>query len=274
MRSEGHDPMDDSTHDPADGAGDEGGTPPEIADTSRPDPFAGRTAARLDARSLRAVAHPRRLRMLGELRRHGPSTATRLAAKLGINTGSASYHLRQLADAGLVTEDPTEGTSRERWWRAAHEMTRFDDRELLVREPEASMAYIQAIESFYTARLRSGVEAYQDMPREWQQVFTMSDVSLRLTLAEGERLRDELAEVLARYRWEDPNAPREVPDDAEYVIAVTLVLPEPAPREEAGAGADPGAGADAGADAPGAGEARDETGADRSGPSADAGPER
>ncbi|NJQ07996.1 helix-turn-helix domain-containing protein [Streptomyces lonarensis] len=266
MRSEGNDPTDDPTPDSAAVDHDGDGTPSRPADGSRPDPFAGRTAARLDARSLRAVAHPRRLRMLGELRRHGPSTATRLAAKLGINTGSASYHLRQLADAGLVTEDPAEGTSRERWWRAAHEMTRFDDRELLVREPEASMAYIQAIESFYTARLRSGVEAYQDMPREWQQVFTMSDVSLRLTLAEGERLRDELAEVLARYRWEDPNAPREVPDDAEYVIAVTLVLPEPASREDAEPGAQGGAGN------PGSGEERG--GADRSGPSADAGPER
>ncbi|NJP68666.1 ArsR/SmtB family transcription factor [Streptomyces spiramenti] len=209
------------------------------------DPFAGRSAARLDAGSLRAVAHPRRLRMLGELRRHGPSTATRLAAKLGINTGSASYHLRQLADAGLVAEDRDEGTSRERWWRAAHEMTRFDDRELLVREPEASMAYIQAIESFYSARLRSGVEAYPDMPREWQQVFTMSDVSLRLTLAEGEQLRDDLVEVLARYRWEDPDAPGEAPEGAEYVSAVVLVLPEPAPRDEAAEEGRPGPAPDA-----------------------------
>ncbi|MFX4292555.1 ArsR/SmtB family transcription factor [Streptomyces bohaiensis] len=273
-----HSEADDSTSHPAGAVNAADGTPPEAPDAvaptdTRPDPFAGRSTARLDARSLRAVAHPRRLRMLGELRRHGPSTATRLAAKLGINTGSASYHLRQLADVGLVAEDPAEGTSRERWWRAAHEMTRFDDRELLVQEPEASMAYIQAIESFYTARLRSGVEAYQDMPREWQQVFTMSDVSLRLTLAEGEQLRDELAEVLARYRWEDPNAPREVPADAEYVSAVTLVLPEPAPREDAEGGAE-AQDAHAGGDDGSGGDARLAPGAGRSRPPAGDGPER
>jgi hypothetical protein len=32
--------------------------------------------------------------MLGMLRIDGPATATTLAARLGINTGAASYHLR------------------------------------------------------------------------------------------------------------------------------------------------------------------------------------
>jgi DNA-binding transcriptional ArsR family regulator len=57
---------------------------------------------RLDAKGLRAMAHPLRVQIIGLLRRHGPSTATGLARRLGVNSGSASYHLRQLADAGFV----------------------------------------------------------------------------------------------------------------------------------------------------------------------------
>lgn len=62
------------------------------------------------------IAHPIRFR-IWELLREGPSTASRLAGRLGESRGSASYHLRQLARAGAIVEDETLGTKRERWWR-------------------------------------------------------------------------------------------------------------------------------------------------------------
>jgi hypothetical protein len=62
------------------------------------------------------VAHPIRFR-IWELLREGPSTASRLARRLGESRGCASYHLRQLARAGAIVEDETLGTKRERWWR-------------------------------------------------------------------------------------------------------------------------------------------------------------
>ena len=78
----------------------------------------------LDARSLRGLAHPVRLKVLGRLREGGPSTATALAAELGESSGVTSYHLRQLAQYGFVVEDDTPRASRrERWWRAAHRTT-------------------------------------------------------------------------------------------------------------------------------------------------------
>ncbi|HWH01466.1 MAG TPA: helix-turn-helix domain-containing protein, partial [Pilimelia sp.] len=76
--------------------------------------------ARLTGAQLRVLAHPLRSRLLGSLRVHGPQTATALAARLRTNTGAASYHLRQLAGAGLVAEETGRGRGRERWWRAAH----------------------------------------------------------------------------------------------------------------------------------------------------------
>jgi len=56
-----------------------------------------------DMSSLRAVAHPVRLRMLSALTGTALSAAD-LARMLGISHANASYHLRQLADAGEVVE--------------------------------------------------------------------------------------------------------------------------------------------------------------------------
>jgi DNA-binding transcriptional ArsR family regulator len=56
-----------------------------------------------DIGSLRAVAHPVRLRMLSVLTGTAMSAAD-LARTLGLSHANASYHLRQLADAGEVVE--------------------------------------------------------------------------------------------------------------------------------------------------------------------------
>lgn len=62
------------------------------------------------------MSHPLRQQILGQLRR-GPATSTTIAAALGENTGTTSYHLRVLADAGLIEEIRDRGSGRERWWR-------------------------------------------------------------------------------------------------------------------------------------------------------------
>lgn len=62
-----------------------------------------------------AMAHPLRLEILGLLV-EGPATASLLARRLGESSGTTSYHLRVLARAGAVVEEPELGTRRERWW--------------------------------------------------------------------------------------------------------------------------------------------------------------
>jgi len=56
-----------------------------------------------DVSALRAVAHPVRLRMLSALTGTAMSAAD-LARTLDLSHANASYHLRQLADAGEVVE--------------------------------------------------------------------------------------------------------------------------------------------------------------------------
>ncbi|TMR09140.1 helix-turn-helix transcriptional regulator [Nonomuraea turkmeniaca] len=179
----------------------------------------------LDAKGLRALAHPVRVQLVDLLRKHGPSTATRLAERLGVNSGTASYHLRRLGAAGFVEEDTERGNARERWWRSVHRVTRLTDEEgLSDREPEAVLAYMQSIAALYNLRTQQALNELQTMPRPWRQVFDLSSFSLRLTAEEGGRLREELGEVIARYR---PDAEgEEAPDGAVRVSLITQLLPE------------------------------------------------
>ncbi|NJP88563.1 helix-turn-helix transcriptional regulator [Nonomuraea sp. FMUSA5-5] len=179
----------------------------------------------LDARGLRALAHPVRVQLVDLLRKHGPSTATRLAERLGVNSGTASYHLRRLGAAGFVEEDLERGNARERWWRSVHRATRLTGEELAEREPEAVLAYMQSVAALYNLRVQRALNEMQTMPREWRGVLDLSSHALRLTPEEGLRLREELDEVISRYRRDVPGEP--APDGAARVSLITEVLPEP-----------------------------------------------
>ncbi|MFD8258585.1 ArsR/SmtB family transcription factor [Streptomyces griseoluteus] len=180
----------------------------------------------LDAKGLRALAHPVRVQLVGLLRKYGPSTATRLAERLGVNSGTASYHLRQLGAAGFVEEDTERGNARERWWRSLHQMTELNDPELAEREPEAALAYLQSVAATYTLRTQRAVNELQTMPRTWRDTFNMSDWALRLTPEEAAALRQELRAVVDRYRRDTPEAAVKAPEGAERVAVITHLLPE------------------------------------------------
>ncbi|WP_431782910.1 ArsR/SmtB family transcription factor [Streptomyces chumphonensis] len=180
----------------------------------------------LDAKGLRAMAHPVRVQLVGLLRKYGPSTATRLAERLGVNSGTASYHLRQLGAAGFVEEDAERGNARERWWCSVHQMTELNDRELADREPEATLAFLQSVATTHTLRTQQTLNELQTMPRAWRNTFDMSDWALRLTPEEAVALRQELRAVISRYRRDTPEAAASAPEGAERVGIITQILPE------------------------------------------------
>jgi DNA-binding transcriptional ArsR family regulator len=181
----------------------------------------------LDGPALRAMAHPVRVQILGMLRRNGPSTASRLAEQLGINSGATSYHLRQLAEAGLVAEAEDLGNKRDRWWRSAYRSTYYD-RSSFESDPEAAAVYLNAIASAYAARTVEFADRVTTLPDEWDQSVTLSDFRLRLTAAECKALNDELARVVMSYRRDDDVADGTVaaPAGAEIVVVQLQVMPE------------------------------------------------
>jgi DNA-binding transcriptional ArsR family regulator len=159
--------------------------------------------------ALRALAHPTRLRMLGLLRVDGPATATGLATRLGLNTGQTSYHLRQLAQHGLVVEDDERGNGRDRWWRAAHQSTLTDGVPEKPEDQEAMDAYMQAVAVIYTQQLQAAVEEAPLLPREWREASTLSDYYVRVTADHARELTEKMHEIFMQIREagdDDPEA--------------------------------------------------------------------
>ncbi|SCG75703.1 ArsR/SmtB family transcription factor [Micromonospora inositola] len=171
-------------------------------------------AVRLDHRQVRVLAHPLRMRLLGALRVKGPATATTLAELLGTNTGATSYHLRQLAEVGLVVEDPDLASGRQRWWRSAHDVTNweptdFDD------DPDARAA-IEWIQGDQVRLLVEHAEQWFAVQHEWssawRDAFGMGDIFMSIPPSRLEALKADLWQLLERYRNEsDPAEPDAAP---------------------------------------------------------------
>lgn len=154
----------------------------------------------MNSAALRASAHPVRIRILGALRLDGPSTATALAARLGLNSGATSYHLRRLASGGLIVEDTERGTARERWWRAAHRSTFFKPGELSEDDDVAGVAYLRALALVFGERMQQAADERFQLPPQWQEATAFNDYPLLLTADEAESLLRELEGVVSRYR--------------------------------------------------------------------------
>ncbi|WBB81384.1 winged helix-turn-helix domain-containing protein [Micromonospora sp. WMMD882] len=163
-------------------------------------------SVRLDHRQVRVLAHPLRLRLLGALRVDGPATATTLADKLDTNTGATSYHLRQLAEVGLVTEDPDRGVGRQRWWRAAHDSSNFEPSDY-DDDPDARAA-VEWIQShqlrFLTEHADRWHTARQTWSARWRDAAGMGDALLVIGPDRLQALEQEIWQVVQRYQQESP----------------------------------------------------------------------
>lgn len=153
----------------------------------------------LDASALKAYAHPLRLRMIRYLGDHGSATATELARHLGESTGQTSYHLRQLARHGLVEDDPTKGTGRERWWKP----TSFRvDATQLRDDPDtapAARAMMDAVVQGRAETMQDWVLASAAAPMEWVEASVHSQSTMSLTAAETAELVTALSGVLDEF---------------------------------------------------------------------------
>lgn len=179
----------------------------------------------VDGPGLRVLAHPVRARLLAELRGAGPATATGLAARLRTNSGATSYHLRKLAEVGLVV-DTGEGTGRQRVWavnpggspRPEVEDDGGDDAALdwLARD------YVQ----HFSEKAQDWLQTRGDWPAEWQEQVGLEDHLVLVTPAQLQALRAEMHDLLERYRRVGAGNPQ-----AKRVSVYTCPLPvDPPPR--------------------------------------------
>ena len=159
-----------------------------------------------DAKALRALTHPVRLRLLQALVLEGPLTATAAAELVGETATTCSFHFRQLKKYGFVEDDAPPG-GRERPWRLARMDHTIPGR---TGEPDvdlAATALVGILLEHYIAELREWGQQSLGYPPDWQQATGFTDMVLFVTPAELRELRAELYPPQARYagRIEDPS---------------------------------------------------------------------
>ncbi|WP_120340050.1 winged helix-turn-helix domain-containing protein [Cryobacterium soli] len=175
------------------------------------------------AASMRVLAHPTRLRLLGLLRERGAQTAAQLGDVIDEAPGTISYHLGKLASSGLIEPAEAQSTDqRERWWQATTPLTSWEPADLL-GDPDtlaASSALQKSIAQAYAARFTEYIDTAATLPREWVAAGASGDRSLRLTAGEMATMRGELEEFVDR--WLDTSAAHDpaADDGAEPVVLV------------------------------------------------------
>ncbi|MBY8884572.1 helix-turn-helix domain-containing protein [Streptomyces sp. PTM05] len=167
----------------------------------KPAPSARKPTRRLDARSLRALAHPLRLRILELLGLDGPATATGLAKRLGENTGTVSWHLRHLAEHRFIEEDTDRGTKRERWWKAVDEATMLRATDFADGDAETkgqlSLYVHEIVQSMYNQVVAFVAE---DWNEEWRNASLINRYTdLRMTPDQLASMNAELVELVERH---------------------------------------------------------------------------
>jgi DNA-binding transcriptional ArsR family regulator len=176
-----------------------------------------------DPVTMRLLAHPLRLRIMGSLRLDGPATSAMLARRLDTDTGQTSFHLRQLGKHGLIEDAPERGKGRERWWQSASESTRWDP-DMLAQAGETD-----TLELFEDAALAAWDHLIRQYRRErrqrgpgWDDGASFGDYPLRTT---PQGLRDLYAELVAVIRRHDLGD--EIVPGAQDALVILHAFPRP-----------------------------------------------
>jgi predicted ArsR family transcriptional regulator len=177
-----------------------------------------------DPRTLRGLAHPTRLALIGLLRREGPLTATEAGTRLGESPASCSFHLRQLAKYGLVTEAGG-GTGRRRPWQATARTTSWP---AVATDPEQAAAASQLSTVLADRYFAAAVAYLRRREREtvdWQRAAMFGDAILYVTAEELAEISEQVEGVIGRYAERTHDA-RLRPRDARHVTFLRLAFPE------------------------------------------------
>jgi len=157
----------------------------------------------LSSESLKSLAHPLRVQIYDELSTYGPLTASGLAERLGESSGATSYHLRQLAKAGLVQEVEGLGKGRERWWERRPGSVAIPDARSLPPGSADRLAVKLVEDEWFRSReqnfrefLTTGDEVFGP---EWLDIATSDTINVKLTPNQLHGLVTDIDLVLKKY---------------------------------------------------------------------------
>ena len=178
-----------------------------------------------DARAMRAMAHPLRIRLMELIVRDGEITATRAAELLGESPGNMSWHLQTLAKYGFV-EEAGAGRGRSRPWRAVSRSHRFETG--LATEPELASAG-DALEQTFLARnfdrLREWWSLRATYSKDWRRAAFINNSVSYLTPQELDAVSQEIVEIFRRFNERDDRDKRPEGAQPVYLYAHGHPLP-------------------------------------------------
>ena len=185
-----------------------------------------------DTKRWKALAHPLRGEILRHLDEHGPATSTTIAEALGENTGTTSYHLRVLADAGIIEEVPERAHGRERWWRTFPTDHREPDYDSLSPQDRA------ALDEWRAAQIPGELALVNRFVRDYRRYGSWAKASRAngyFTTDGLEALFEEYLALLHKYGHTARDAP---PGARPMQLRMFYIPEEPAPP--GGPGEEPG----------------------------------
>jgi DNA-binding transcriptional ArsR family regulator len=178
----------------------------------------------LDAKGMRALAHPVRLAILGHLREHGPDTATGLAPHVGASPSVTSWHLRHLAEHGLVEDAPGRGHGRQRWWQAVG----WGFRSAAAQDPGAHRVLSRAVELAEGDLVGSwSREVEPRLEPEWVAAAGRWNTRIAVTPQEVAHIDAAIEAVLAPFVHRQQAG--DVPPDTRRVRILRYTMPEGPP---------------------------------------------
>jgi hypothetical protein len=163
--------------------------------------------------------HPAREALLDLLRRDGTVTATSAAGELGGSSGLYSFHLRRLAEYGIVEEAPAQRGHVRPWRLAGREAagaTAAPEPRPLTDAQLSGMARGLEDESY----LR-WLEHRDTAPAQWRRDEAFSQVAY-LTPEEMAGMADVIRALIAQYRHRDTRRSARPPGAAPVAIVSRL----------------------------------------------------
>ncbi|ROQ69666.1 ArsR family transcriptional regulator [Streptomyces sp. 840.1] len=178
-----------------------------------------------DLGTLKAFGHPLRMKLYRALYITRQATASQLAEQVDEQVSLVSYHLRKLADHGLIEAAEGPGRDgRERWWQPASKGLRFHDEDFSDAPEKAAthtavsrLSFDQHIELY-----RRFLDAYRSWTPPWRKSSFTSEYLARLNPEELSSLERELHAVINRY--EEQGRARDEAGDTENRENVALHL--------------------------------------------------
>lgn len=178
-----------------------------------------------DLATLKAFGHPLRMKLYRVLYVSRTATASQLAEQLDEAVSLVSYHLRKLADHGLIEEAPRQSKDgRERWWQPASEGLTFRDEDF--RDAPEALATHTAVGRMSFEQRSDLYKRYLDVQSawgpQWRGASFSSEYLARLTAGELAGLSREMHQLVKRY--EEIGRAAEEAGDAEGRENVALHL--------------------------------------------------